>query len=281
MGISDLEMPSGEMTQTDKDKADALNKFFTSVFTREDLENMLRIEKKHTGDSLMSVDISPEKVLKQLKKLKKHKSAGPDGFHPRVLSETAQAICEPLSLIFNKSLKQGKLPRAWKDGNIVPIFKKGSRKLAGNYRPISLTSVCGKIMESFIREAIVNHMMTNNLFCNEQHGFVPGRSCITQLLEMMEIWTEMLDSGNAVDVIYLDFKKAFDSVPHERLLSKVRAYGVDGEIEAWLQDFLKGRRQRVVINGSYSKWTDVLSGIPQPTLGQHCLYYLLMTSPSQ
>ena len=95
--------------------------------------------------------------------------------------------------------------------------KKGDRKEAKNYRPISLTSVCGKVLESIVRDKIVSHMMTNNLFCDEQHGFVPGRSCVTQLLCVMEMWTNSLNSREEIDCIYLDFQKAFDTVPHARL----------------------------------------------------------------
>ena len=117
-------------------------------------------------------------------------------------------------------------------------------------------------METMLREQIVSHMMENSLFCDEQHGFVPGRSCMTQLLITIELWTELLDTGTALDVIYLDFKKAFDSVPHKRLLSKLDAYGIGGPIKEWIKSFLMNRKQRVTVNGIMSSWSEVLSGIP-------------------
>ena len=160
----------------------------------------------------------------------KSKSTGPDLIHPWVLSETAGSICIPLAMIFTKSMEQGIVPSSWKQAHVNAILKKGDRKEAKNYRPISLTSVCGKVLESIVRDKIVSHMMTNNLFCDEQHGFVPGRSCVTQLLCVMEMWTNSLNSREEIDCIYLDFQKAFDTVPHARLISKLNRH----EIRFWL-----------------------------------------------
>ena len=108
--------------------------------------------------------------------------------------------------------------------------KKGSRSNPGNYRPISLTSIICKLFEVIIRDAIVTHMSVNNLFCDQQHGFVPGRSCITQLFTTFEIWAQAVEDGNPVDAIYLDFQKAFDCVPHKRIMRKLVIYGVTGKI---------------------------------------------------
>ena len=118
-------------------------------------------------------------------------------------------------------------------------------------------------MESIIRDRLVDHMMEHKLFCDPQHGFVPGRSCMTQLLTTLEIWSEILDSGAPIDTIYLDFRKAFDTVPHQRLLAKLEAYGITGNTLGWIRNFLLERRQRVVVNGKLSAWALILSGIPQ------------------
>ena len=123
-----------------------------------------------------------------------------------------------------------------------------------NYRPISLTSIICKLFEAIIRDAIVTHMSVNNLFCDQQHGFVPGMSCITQLLTTFEIWTQAVEDGNPVDAIYLDFQKAFDSVPHKRLIQKLAAYGVTEKILRWIETFLTDRKQRVCVEGSLSNW---------------------------
>ena len=196
-------------------------------------------------------------------KLNKSKSTGPDLIHPWVLSETAGSICIPLAMIFTKSMEQGIVPSSWKQAHVNAIFKKGDRKEAKNYRPISLTSVCGKVLESIVRDKIVSHMMTNNLFCDEQHGFVPGRSCVTQLLCVMEMWTNSLNSREEIDCIYLDFQKAFDTVPHARLISKLKAYGMEGPLIRWITNFLSNRIQRVVVNNEMSTWSTISSGIPQ------------------
>ena len=115
---------------------------------------------------------------------------------------------EPSSIetkLFNKSLSLGKLPSEWKEGRISAIFKKGSRKKAGNYRPISLTSIVSKTMEHCVRNHIVNHMMVNNLFSSQQYGFVKGRSTVLQLLNVMDVWTNAIDKGDSIDNVYIDF----------------------------------------------------------------------------
>ena len=118
-------------------------------------------------------------------------------------------------------------------------------------------------MESLIREDIVQHMNINNLFSTKQHGFMNGRSCVTQLLSTIEWWTEHLDNNEAIDTIYFDFKKAFDTVPHQRLAQKLHKYGISGNICKWIVNFLKDRKQRVLVNGKASEWAEVLSGVPQ------------------
>ena len=262
--IGDIMKSDGTTASCNKEKAEALNDFFSSVFTNENISNIPNLEEKNFDHPLSSIEITPEKVFKKLKKLKKNKSAGPDGFHPRVLWECAEAIKVPLALIFNKSLEEAKLPSEWKLGNIKALYKqKGKRNNPGNYRPISLTSVIGKIMEALIKDEIVEHFMRNELFCDEQHGFVPGRNCITQLLCCLEAWTVLLDAGYPVDILYLDFRKAFDTVPHKRLLEKLKSYGIRGRLLRWIENFLQDRKQRVLVGDQKSAWSDVKSGIPQ------------------
>ena len=183
--------------------------------------------------------------------------------HPRILKELAKEISKPLQDIFTTSLREGKLPGDWRIAHITPIHKKGSKTEAGNYRPVSLTSILCKIMEGVIRDKVVNHMKENKLFSKDQHGFMNGRSTVTQLLETLEYWSMHLDSGLGVDAIYLDFQKAFDSVPYQRLLKKVRSYGVCDHVYKWIESFLKERRQRVTVNRAESNWAIVESGIPQ------------------
>ena len=143
-----------------------------------------------------------------------------------------------LKQIFEKSIQEAKVPEIWKTAHVTAIFKSGSRSKAENYRPLSLTSVPGKILERLIRDEKVNHMQLKNLFFSKsQHWFISGRSCTTQLLEFLEDVTMALDQGDDVDVIYLDFCKAFDKVPQKRLFKKLWGYGIRGNIHTWVKDF--------------------------------------------
>ena len=144
------------------------------------------------------------------------------------------------------------VPNDWKNAHVTAIFKKGTKSDPGNYRPVSLTSVTCKVFESIIRDAIVDHMNLNNLYTECQHGFRQHRSCVTQLLQVMQDLTEFLDNHDNVDIIYFDFRKAFDSVPHNRLLIKLEYYGITGKILGWIRDFLTDRKQLVRVGNAVS-----------------------------
>ena len=252
----------GEVYSDNRKIAEELNNFFKSVFTKEDDANIPEFDLR-TNEELTNVQFSEEIVSKLLEKVKESKSQGTDSIHPKFIKETAKYLAKPVNIIFRKSMEQGKLPDVWKQANVTPIHKKGPRHDVSNYRPISLTSILCKIMERIIRDAIMEHMEANRLFTKHQHGFRKGYSCVTQLIEVLDQWTEELDNHNCIDTIYLDFQKAFDTVPHQRLLNKLRGYGIKGPLLNWLENFLIGRKQRVVLNGEESEWTEVTSGIPQ------------------
>ena len=155
------------------------------------------------------------------------------------------------------------MPDDWKLANVTPFLKKGSKSLPCNYRPISLTSVVCKMLETLIRDKLVNHLEENNLLKNTQHGFQYKRSCLMNLLDFLYDILNQYDESKSVDIIYLDFQKAFDKVPHKRLLIKLKSHGIKGNVLKWIQNWLHNRKQRVVLNGKASNWTNVNSGVPQ------------------
>ena len=178
----------------------------------------------------------------------------------------AEEIAPPVALIFNKSIAEGKLPSEWKEAFISSIYKKGSKNLAENYRPISLTSILCKVLESQVRELVLSHLKENKLLSSKQYGFIGGRSTALQLLYYLDHCARKIAEGKVVDSVYFDFSKAFDKVPHRRLLGKLEAYGISGSILNWIREFLCGRTQTVVVNGEKSKKAAVRSGIPQGTV---------------
>ena len=176
---------------------------------------------------------------------------------------TVEQISTPLAHMFNMSLQEGIVPLEWKEANIVPLFKKGSRNKSVNYKPVSLTSVICKLLETIIRDHMMDFLVKHKLINPSQHGFLKARSCLTNLLGFFEEITKWMDEGSPVDVIYLDFKKAFDKVPHQRLILKLKSHGMANSIINWIEQWLTHRRQRVVVDGEVSSWKSVLSGVPQ------------------
>ena len=170
------------------------------------------------GEILVDVEINESNVMTVINTLSLSKAQGPDQLHPCLLKETKHQLKIPL--LFRKSIEVAVIHESWKQANVSAIFKKGDRKKLENYRPISLTSVPGKMLEKIIRDALVKQLSSNDLCSDVQHGFISGKSCVTQLLEYMEDLTEAVDSGCDVDVIYFDFCKAFEKAPHKRLLMK-------------------------------------------------------------
>ena len=253
------------IAKTNVDKSDAFCNYFSSVFTRENDDNFEKLESKQINE-MTDIVFNVENIKLKLQNLNVNKSSGPDNIHPKILNEANDVLALPLKILFETSFKLKMLPHDWRSANISAIFKKGSKLDIQNYRPVSLTCICCKLMESVLRDEIFKFFIENKLFSQAQFGFIKGRSTVLQLLKVLDNWTELLEAGGQIDVIYTDFEKAFDKVPHKRLISKLKSYKINQKIIDWIESFLSLRKQRVKINGVFSNWQDVISEIPQGSI---------------
>ena len=247
-----------------RSKANTFNTYFTTVFNADTSTPSNLPSSPYTNDIVSTLEFSHEEVLSSLQNLNSSKTPGPDNLHPRILKECANELAPSLCSIFNKSLRTGKLPSDWKQANITPVFKKGSKVLVPNYRQISLLSIVSKLCERCVLRNLLSKL--SHLLTSAQHGFVRGRSCVTQLLSVLHDLGTSLDAGDEVDVVYLDFSKAFDLVPHGRLLHKLSLFGIQGPLHAWFTDYLHSRSQTVAIEGTFSSWVPVTTGVPQGSI---------------
>ena len=262
-GIYDLIDKDGKLTSDDKEKCDILNSFFSSVFTIEDTSNIPAFNYDKILPPLETCLITIKDMEDALNNLNANKSPGPDNIHPKLLKLCCKTLSTPLKILFDCSMNNGCIPNEWKNAEVRPIFKKGDKTNPGNYRPVSLTPIICKVFEKFIKNSLNNHLIVNNILSKEQFGFVSGRNTITQLLVTLNDWMSDLDNDVPVDAAYLDFRKAFDTVPHQRLISKLKSYNIKGPILNWINSFLSDRTQFVKINNSSSSNLNVSSGVPQ------------------
>ncbi|CAH8641175.1 unnamed protein product [Dicrocoelium dendriticum] len=256
--------PDGTAVVTDHEKACLLGEQYAGVYVRESQPPHISLQAKvPEGSHLEEVSITEAQVLRLLRQLNPSKAAGGDAIHPKLLYELADELCSPITHLFVKSLRGCSLPKDWKEAIVCPIFKKGDKHLPDNYRPVSLTSVLVKLLEKLVRDALEGHLKAFDLLNPSQHGFRKGYSCLTNLLTAREHWAEAVDCGKAVDVLFIDFSKAFDTVPHSRLLYKLNSFGISGPVLRWISAFLIGREMCVRVGSSLSFRQCVLSGVPQ------------------
>ena len=262
--ITALSTTDGIVTD-DLQKANALNLQFKSVFT-EERHGPFPNKGPSPHPVMPDINVTTSGIDAFLSNLKIHKATGPDRISARVLKEMHSSIAPILKVIFDCCLNTGVVPNDWKVANVTPLFKKGDRLQTSNYRPISLTSIISKIFEHILCSNIMKHLETNGILHHRQHGFRHNHSCETQLISLVHDLTNNYDAGTQTDLISMDFAKAFDTVPHQRLMYKLQWYGVHGKVHKWISEFLTNRSQKVVLNGTCSTSVKVTSGVPQGTV---------------
>lgn len=252
----------GNAVTNSSETARILNEYFCSVFTD---DNGTEPEFLLFGDlpPIDNIEIDEEGVFSLLLKLDDKKSSGIDNIPNAFLVRYAEWCSKYLNLIFRKSLSRAELPHDWRYAKITPIPKKANQYIPSAYRPISLLCACVKVLEHIIFKHLSAFIESNNIIDSRQHGFRRGLSTVTQLLEMVHDLASGLDKQSQIDILFLDFEKAFDRVSHRKLLIKFKAILKNDSLLAWIEAYLSCRYQCVTVGGTNSPSAPVQSGIPQ------------------
>ena len=250
-----------------KEKSELFNSFFAKqcslIETQSTLPTQIFLK---TNKSLNNINFSESDISNVIRKLDPNKAHGHDQISIRMLKICDKAISKPLHLVFSSCMDSGMFPTKWKMANVVPVYKKDDKQNVKNYRPVSLLPIFGKIFERLIYKEMYAFFIENNLISQNQSCFKQGDSCINQLLSITHDIYQSLDQSYEVRGVFLDILKAFDKVWHKGLLYKLAQNGINGPLLKLLNDFLRGRKQRVVLNGQHSSWSDILAGVPQGSI---------------
>ena len=273
-GIASILSKSGTIVHSPHDIANVLNDHYKRVFVDDIGAQVPSQGSSRTDERMQPVIINYQGVVRLLENIKIHKACGPDGICGTVLKRCAKVAAMFLTFIFDQSLNTGDIPEDWRQALIHPVFKGGSTKRPENYRPISLTCICCKMMERVLVSSIVMHLEDFNLFSENQHGFRRHLSCESQLIMLCQDTMSSVDHRNSVDLVFIDFSKAFDKVPHDQLIHKLEMYNLDQKVIRWVRAFLAHRTQKVIIDNYCSDEVAVTSGVPQGSVLGPILFLL-------
>ena len=248
-----------------REKAQYFNEYFSQQCNPVINNSVLPLLRFLTNKRLDHLTIKDNEIISLIRKINPNKATGSDGISGQMLLLCDESVTLPLQIIFKNILKTSIYPTIWKLANVTPVFKKGDKQLIKNYRPISLLPICGKIFEKIIFNNMYTYLHTNNLLTKNQSGFRPGDSTINQLLYLLDEIHQAFDCTKSFEVraVFLDISKAFDKVWHEGLIFKLEQNGISGDLLKLFRNYLSNRKQRVVLNGSYSDFSSVESGVPQ------------------
>lgn len=279
-GVGALKSSCGKTVTEDKARADLLNDYFSSIGT---LDNgvLPYVARQVPSDALIdNITFEPYKLERIMKKLKSTKSSGPDGLPICLFKKLAACFAEPLSILFTSLMSVGNVPKGWLHAIVTPIYKGGCASDLSNYRPISLTSVVSKIMERVIVRDLLSYLRKHNAISKQQHGFLSKRSTSSNLLNTINDWTLAIRDRKFVTVAYIDFQKAFDSVSHNKLLHKLSAFGICGNLLKWIKNFLTNRTQQTKIGAEMSSTAPIISGVVQGSVLGPLLFLLFINDVS-
>ena len=278
--IPPLVDPSNDQVVTNaEDKAELLNTLVTQRYQNNDSKfDQHRLPRVNVDNEMAELLITEVEILQSIKRMKSSVSRTPENIPAIFVKRTGMNLLHPLKILFQQSLSQGIIPTSWGKSLIVPVFKKGLRSNAKNYRPVAQTSVFGRLLEGCIYQRTYHHLKINNILSFAQHGFVEKRSTMTNQLLTLDCLEYNYDRRVQTDMILLDFSKAFDLVPHNKLIEVLKSYHVHRDAIAWIKALLGSRTQQTVVDNEYSNSTTVSSGVPQGSVIGPLLFNIYINS---